>query len=441
MLIQFARAVHIRSSSSTLNHIQFYVQRSKRLESKHSGFRIKMASEDTPTPSFDNYEWEEDEEWQVYIKKLEFPGSFNEAKKQKHILKRKQKYFKQNVDPSFEPTLTRKPKPPAPQPDPPMESNPHDTDATPKQSTASEPSSSKPEPTSSSCDCDHDHSSHAHAEQPKPQPSASTSSSNRSYGSQGSNPYGTYQPPPTRVGQMIAPFLNYYYLLSQIFVFVCCLLSLAIPKFYYRALYGTIIMYLVNTLHTNGRPQWAMWYAQRVMQDENIMIAVYAAIFLMGNPVFIFLGPIFMRSLFMGTYLLNGLLGAKVPSLYHKCRPMFQKILTKRGWFNEKIALLEVSIGIFLIFACFFMSKTVILTFIYWQIMHARYMMSRMIQYTFSQIHLKIQSVLARVPFVLNLYLKMAGYLWNMVDPQRLQQQMQNSQGAASGISKYCQIM
>ena len=55
--------------------------------------------------SFDDYEWEQDEEWQVLIKKLEFPGSFDDAKKEKHILKRKQKYFKEKIDPNFVPTL------------------------------------------------------------------------------------------------------------------------------------------------------------------------------------------------------------------------------------------------------------------------------------------------------------------------------------------------
>ena len=62
-----------------------------------------MSSE--ATVSFDDYEWEQDEEWQVLIKKLEFPGSFDEAKKEKHILKRKQKYFKEKIDPNFVPTL------------------------------------------------------------------------------------------------------------------------------------------------------------------------------------------------------------------------------------------------------------------------------------------------------------------------------------------------
>ena len=61
--------------------------------------------EQPSTVSFENYEWEQDEEWQVLIKKLEFPGSFDEARKEKHILKRKQKYFKEKIDPNFKPTM------------------------------------------------------------------------------------------------------------------------------------------------------------------------------------------------------------------------------------------------------------------------------------------------------------------------------------------------
>jgi len=347
----------------------------------------------------------------------------------KHILKRKQKYFKEKIDPNFQPTIGRKPQQPE-QPEPTQpdnEPNPHDP--TTKTQTKQPPNPSSSESTSSS-------SREQKEEKSNYSPPRSSSSYHPGYGG-----YGGYQPPPTKIGQILSPFLNYYYLASQWFVFLCCLLSVISSTFYYRALYGTIIMYLINTLQTNGKPQFNMYYAQRVMQDENIMIAIYAAIFLMGNPLIFFLTPIILRSLFMGTYLLSGLLGAKVPSLHSKLRPYFQMILTKRGWFNERIAILEVLVGIFLIFACFFMSKTVILTFIYWQIMHARYMMSRMIQYAFSVIHQKIQSMLSRIPFLLNGYLKLAAYLSNMVDPQRIQQQMQNPQGAASGISKYCQIM
>lgn len=242
---------------------------------------------------------------------------------------------------------------------------------------------------------------------------------------------------------MLAPLLNIYYLISQWAVFVCCLLSLASPVFYYRALYGTVIMYIVNAVQSNGAPQMNMYYASRLMQDPNVMIAIYAAIFLMGNPVFVFLSPLILRSLWMGVFLLNGFLRAKVPWLHRKVGHRLKPILTRMGWFNERIAMLEVLVGIFLVFAMFFMSRTFILCFVYWQIMHARYMMDYQIQGAFRTVHAKIQGVLSRVPFALNLYLKLTGYLWTMVDPQRLQQQMQGggSGSALGGLMSKCSIM
>lgn len=226
-------------------------------------------------------------------------------------------------------------------------------------------------------------------------------------------------------------------------MFVSCLLSLMSKVFYYRALSATVLMYIINAIQSNGRPQLNMYYASRLMQDPNVMIAIYAAIFLMGNPVFVFLSPLLLRSMWMGVFLMNGLLRAKVPSLHQRVGHFFKPILQRMGWFNERIALMEVLVGVFLIFAMFFMARTFILCFVYWQIMHARFMMDYQIQAAFRTVHGKIQSVLSMVPFLLNFYLKMTGYLWTMVDPQRLQQQMQDG-GAGSGLGsmmKKCTIM
>jgi len=400
---------------------------------------MASAGDEQPSKvSFDDYSWEQDEEWQVLIKKLEFPASFDESKKKRHILKRKQKYFKAKVDPDFQPTIGSKPKPaPATTPPPEPESNPHDPDTNNTSSTSSSAQSAPQQ------DYDQKTSSEPTASASSSSSSSSSSYNRGGYGSGGRGGYQSYQPPPTKIGQMLSPLLNLYYLCSQWFVFVSCLLSLASKVFYYRALYATVLMYAINAIQSNGRPQMNMYYASRLMQDSNVFIAIYAAIFLMGNPVFLFLSPLLLRSLWMGVFMLNGLLRAKVPSVHQKVGHYLKPILQRMGWFNERIALMEVFVGIFLIFAMFFMSRTVILCFVYWQIMHARYMMDYQIQCAFRTVHSKIQSLLSRVPFLLNLYLKMTGYLWNMVDPQRLQQQMQSG-GAGSGLGglmSKCNIM
>lgn len=176
---------------------------------------------------------------------------------------------------------------------------------------------------------------------------------------------------------------------------------------------------------------------------QSLSSALTITLIVLSLSLSVFLSPLLLRSLWMGVFMLNGLLRAKVPSVHQKVGHYLKPILQRMGWFNERIALMEVFVGIFLIFAMFFMSRTVILCFVYWQIMHARYMMDYQIQCAFRTVHSKIQSLLSRVPFLLNLYLKMTGYLWNMVDPQRLQQQMQSG-GAGSGLGglmSKCNIM
>merc|ERR1712129_87237 len=130
---------------------------------------------------------------------------------------------------------------------------------------------------------------------------------------------------------------------------------------------------------------------------------------------------------------------------------LLSPVLTRMGWFNATIAWCEVSVGLFLVGACFVMSRTVMLTFIYWQVMHARYMMDAGIRAAFTGIDGKVKGVLGRVPVVggkvLGVYVRMTGWLWTMVDPQRLQEQAQSGAGLGgaggmvSGLMKKCSIM
>ena len=88
-----------------------------------------------------------------------------------------------------------------------------------------------------------------------------------------------------------------------------------------------------------------------------------------------------------------------------------------------------------------------ILTLFYWQIMHARYMMSPAIKTAFTQVNLKLESIFSRVPAVLNIYRKIANFLYDKVDPVKLQEQMRQQQaggGAGAGMGsmlKKCSIM
>ena len=77
--------------------------------------------------------------------------------------------------------------------------------------------------------------------------------------------------------------------------------------------------------------------------------------------------------------------------------------------------------------------------------MHARYMMSAPIKQAFTIVNTKIESMLAPVPSVLNIYRKIAGFLYDKVDPVKLQEQMRQQQGGAGGgissMLQKCNIM
>lgn len=387
--------------------------------------------------SFDDYHWEEDNEWQILIKKVEFPPNYSESQKERYLLKRKQKYFKEKIDSDFVPQKIKLSENKSyryqhqsnDNEQSPKNENETETEKEKEKKEKNEENESKPsqssQQSSQQSSSNHSHSSHSYHRQSYQQ-----------------NPYGTYQPPPTQIGQILAPLLNYFYCIAQLFIFFSCLISILIPRpFYYYALIAVAITHLIAAIQNHGKPRMAAWYFQRILQDENIMIAINGAIFLMGNPKFIFLTPFALRAMFMSASITNNLLDAKIPSLHRKfLKPQLLPIIRKMGWFTSTIALVEVLMGFFLIFACFFMSRTVVLTLIYWQVMQMRYLSSATIQYAFRRVHIGIQGYLSKIPFLLNLYLKLANMLSAMVDQKRMQQQM-GSSGAAQGISKYCTIM
>ncbi|ETO35427.1 hypothetical protein RFI_01638 [Reticulomyxa filosa] len=57
---------------------------------------------------------------------------------------------------------------------------------------------------------------------------------------------------------------------------------------------------------------------------------------------------------------------------------------------------------------------------LYWQILSTKYMLNPNIRYAFTQINQMIEGNLQRVPPVLNIYRKITGYMYSMVDPQQI---------------------
>ena len=79
------------------------------------------------------------------------------------------------------------------------------------------------------------------------------------------------------------------------------------------------------------------------------------------------------------------------------------------------------------------MSGAIVMAMLYWQILAAKYHTNYHTKSAFYQINYKIESVLSRVPAALNVYRKITGYLYSMVDPARLQQQQQAAAGGGGG--------
>jgi len=195
-------------------------------------------------------------------------------------------------------------------------------------------------------------------------------------------------------------------------------------------------MHIIATLQNNGIPRFNMDYAQNLFQDENLMIAFYALMFLLAPSSFIFLIPLILRSLLMACHFTDSLLkNSNQPIVYSKISPFLQQVLSKQSWFLQNIALAEVFVGFYLIVACFYMPRALILLIMYWQIMHARYMMNRYIKNAFSTVNKQIESILIKVPFLLNIYRKLTSYLANSVNPDKIKQTMEQ------GNERRCIIM
>ncbi len=86
------------------------------------------------------------------------------------------------------------------------------------------------------------------------------------------------------------------------------------------------------------------------------------------------------------------------------------------------------------------MKNSVMLSLLYWQILQAKYTLNPNTRSAFSRINAKIESFLTKIPAPLNLWRKLTGMLYSMVDPERMRQQAQAGQeGASSG--RGCAVM
>ena len=61
------------------------------------------AAADSEVNTFDEYAWDDDEDFSVLIRNLEFPAHYTDSQKERFIRKKKVKYYQSKVDPAFTP--------------------------------------------------------------------------------------------------------------------------------------------------------------------------------------------------------------------------------------------------------------------------------------------------------------------------------------------------
>ena len=154
--------------------------------------------------------------------------------------------------------------------------------------------------------------------------------------------------------------------------------------------------------------------------------------------------PLILRCVFMGTFMLHGLLNVsrfKSNWIFIKfLKPRMQSILKCSDWFNESVSMMEIWVGIYLFLGIFFLKGAIVGSLLYWQILGKKYQLNSSTKRAFGRVNGRMQTTLAKIPIpaVLNAYRMVIGYLYGMVDAQRMQERAranQSQRGGTGGVT------
>jgi len=320
-------------------------------------------SESDPLQS---YNWEDADGWQVLWKKVDQDTLNNKspAARENWIRKKKAKWYKQNVDPEYEPPKVETPfastKPPS------------SAYVPPRSSTQEKP---------------------AHSQSQSQRSSTSSTSWSPSWS-------------------------WYFYLVCH-----CWCLGAAPFVFVTRArAYKSIIIvnamlygYFMKTKH--GMPRFTADYAQQLFTDENTFHVIYPLMCFLMNPGLLWLSPLLLRSLPLGNSQLKKLMFSKAHGMYLRCKPAFKYIDERQGNFTSTAGVVEVWIAVAMIPGALFLKYNSLLqAMVFWQYMRMKYMMSESCRYAFRQVNASIRQKLPGA--VLGYYDTITGYLHRMGDMQ-----------------------
>jgi len=320
-------------------------------------------SESDPLQS---YNWEDADGWQVLWKKVDKDTLNNKspAARENWIRKKKAKWYKQNVDPEYEPPKVA-----------------------PTSSTPKPPPSSYVPPGSSS-----------RKEQEKPTQSRSSSQQSST----------SWSP----------SWSWYFYLVCHCYCIGAVPFLLVAPVRAYRSilivnaiLYG----YFLKTRH--GMPRFTSEYAQQVFTDENTFHVIYPLMCFLLKPGLLWLSPLLLRSLPLGNNQLKKLMFSKAYGMYLKCKPAFKYIEQRQANFTESAAMVEVWIAILMIPGALVLKyNSLIQAMVFWQYMRMKFMMSQSCKGAFRKVNASIRQKLPGS--ILGYYDTVTGYLHRMGDMQ-----------------------
>jgi len=365
--------------------------------------------------SFDTFDWAGSAEWQAIERNLYF-SSNDLAEQQRVLLKRKRKFYKANVDPSYE---------------------------IPDDSAASSSGSSSSSQTSNSG------SGSSNSSQPRdvpprpssssPPPSGSSSSSSSSGSSSGS------------------PFLKKYgvYIswiqLALHFLVLLCVLTYALPLLgaeqqgpsFSRMLLLTLVAQGIYLLRQYGRPQWSSEYARVLFLDEQSHFLFLAVVLLNAPPSFLLLAPFALRSALFVAGGIKQLLPRRSPALWARISGPVEKLVARYSDLYALNATLEILAGFMALLQLLTPARNLMLLFGLGQYLRVRYMLSADSKRAWSGVRQRTDGWASHrmvPPLLRKGYDKVVSAMEFYSDQERMTQQQRQATGAGGLLSK-CTIM
>lgn len=344
------------------------------------------------------YDFEGNAAWVSYREQLLVqPGPRAEAV----ILKKKRRWYRDNVDPDYEPPAQSAP-PQQPQPQAQAEPQPQ----------------AEPEPERAPPSQQQQRHGHSHG------PARPASSA------------------PSKVGIAVS-----YAQLAGHAVVVLLTLATALPflsplgsAFSWRSLLRLgALLQLVAVVRSHGRPQWTRQFAERVGLDVESHFAFYACVLMVAPvPSLLAAVPIGSRGALFVARSLEVIVRSFAPASAPKLVPLLQRVTLRAADIYRFNASMEVWAGCFAVVGVFTGGSSFLAAILMWQYLRIRYVLSAPSRLAFSALRAQLERVFHHpsCPGILrSLFDRLVGLAYSMVDVNRQQAP------AGGGMLSRCAVM